>query len=140
MTRVFINPMIGRHGIRKIFGEFPYNFEYPVKNYPSVDIMEDETTVKLFVELPGIKKEDINIKLENGILTLRGEKKNYQIENDKISIIKTERRFGKFERKVYLPEGINPDEVNAKFDNGLLEIYISKLIPVKPKERVIEVK
>ena len=60
--------------------------------------------------------------------------------DEEINVFRNERLFGKFERKFELPEDINPEEIKAKFENGLLKISIAKLIPAKPKERIIEVK
>jgi len=69
-----------------------------------------------------------------------GEKKNEFEANEENNVFRNERLFGKFERKFDLPEDINPDEIKAKFENGLLKISIAKLAPEKPKERIIEVK
>jgi len=88
----------------------------------------------------GVKKEDVKILLEDGFLTVSGEKKNEFEGKEEINIFRNERSFGKFERKFELAEDINPDEITAKFENGLLQISIAKLVPEKPKERIIEVK
>ena len=108
--------------------------------FPRVDVVDDEKSIKLIAELPGVKKEDAKVLLENGLLTISGEKKNELETGEEINVFRNERSFGKFERKFKLPEDINPDKITAKFENGLLKISIDKLIPEIPKERIIEVK
>ncbi len=138
--QVIFKPLLRRTDTKKLFSEFPNNFELSFNSFPKVDLMEDEKFITLIAELPGVNKDDVKIVLEDGVLILSGEKKNDVNENDKINFSRNEREFGKFERKFELVEDINPDEVKAKFDNGLLKIMIAKLIPEEPKERIIEVK
>lgn len=138
--QVIFKPLLRRTDTKKLFSEFPNNFELSFNSFPKVDLMEDEKFITLIAELPGVNKDDVKIVLEDDVLILSGEKKNDVNENDKINFSRNEREFGKFERKFELVEDINPDEVKAKFDNGLLKIMIAKLIPEEPKERIIEVK
>ncbi len=138
--QVIFKPLLRRTDTKKLFSEFPNNFELSFNSFPKVDLMEDEKFITLIAELPGVNKDDVKIVLEDGVLILSGEKKNDVNENDKINFSRNEREFGKFERKFELVEDINPDEVKAKFDNGLLKIMIAKLTPEEPKERIIEVK
>lgn len=140
MTNVIFKPFIGERGFDMFFNEFTNDVEFPVNRFPKVDVVDDEKSIELIAELPGVKKENVKILLEDGFLTVSGEKKNEFEGKEEINIFKNERLFGKFERKFELPEDINPDEITAKFENGLLKISIAKLIPEKPKERIIEVK
>jgi HSP20 family protein len=140
MSNLIFKPIIRERGFDKFFSEFTKNVEFPVNRFPRVDVVDDEKSIKLIAELPGVKKEDVKILLEDGYLTVSGEKKNDFEGKEEINIIRNERLFGKFERKFELPEDINPDEIKAKFENGLLNISIDKLVPEKPKERIIEVK
>ncbi len=140
MTNVIFKPFIGERGLDKFFNEFTNDVEFPLNRFPRVDVVDDEKSIKLIAELPGVKKEDVKILLEDGFLTMSGEKKNEFEGKEEINIFKNERLFGKFERKFELPEDINPDEIKAKFENGLLNISIAKLAPEKTKERIIEVK
>jgi HSP20 family protein len=135
-----LKPFIAEKGFDKFFNEFPNNVEFPFKRFPRVDVIDDEKSIRLIAELPGVKKEDVKILLENGFLTVSGEKKNEIEEKKDINLFRSERLFGRFERKFELPEDINLDEIKAKFENGLLIISINKLVPEKPKERIIEVK
>lgn len=140
MTRVNFNPQISHLNFDKLFSEIPNNFDMLFNTFPKVDLMENKNSVNIVVELPGVSKEDVKIVLEDGVLTIRGEKKNIVDEKDKVKILTNERTFGKFDRKFELPEDINSDEVKANFDNGLLNISIAKSIPETPAEKVIEIK
>ena len=140
MNDVIFKPFISETGFDKIVNEFTNTVEFPFKRFPGVDVVDDDKSIRLTAELPGVKKEDVKILLENGVLTVSGEKKNEFEASEEINVFRNERLFGKFERKFELPEDINPDEIKAKFENGLLNISIAKLEPEKPKERIIEVK
>ncbi len=138
--QVIFKPLVRRPNYKKLFSEFPNNFELSFNCFPKVDLMEDEKFITVIAELSGVNKDDVKIVLEDGVLTLSGEKKSDLKEDDNINFSRNERAFGKFERKFELGEDINPDEVKAKFDNGLLKIIIAKLTLEEPKERIIEVK
>ena len=140
MPGVIFNPNIKNINLNRIFGEFPSGMENCCGNYPSVDIVENDNSFELFAELPGVKKEDVKIVVEDGVLQISGEKKSNIIENEKSKITRNERSFGKFERKFKLTEDINPDEIKANFENGLLKITFAKIVPEKPKEIMIDVK
>ncbi|MFC2119801.1 Hsp20/alpha crystallin family protein [Bacteroidota bacterium] len=140
MTNVRFKPFIAETGFDKILNEFTNNVEFPFKSFPRVDVIDNEKSIRLIAELPGVKKEDVKILLENGLLNVSGEKKNEIETSEEINVLRNERLFGKFERKFKLPEDINPDKITAKFENGLLKISIDKLVPEKPKEIIIEVK
>jgi len=140
MTKVIFRPLIGERGFDKFFNEISNNVEIPFKRFLRIDVVDAEKSIEFIAELPGVKKEDVKILLEDGVLTVSGEKKNEFKGNEKINIFRNERLFGRFERKFELPEDINLDEITAKFENGLLKISIAKLVTEKPKERIIEVK
>lgn len=140
MNKIMFKPFTSQIEFEKILNEFEGNLEFPFKRFPRVDVIEEEKSIRLIAELPGVKKEDVKILLENGLLTVSGEKKNEFAANDEIIVLRNERMFGKFERRFELADDINPDEISAKFENGLLKISIAKLAPEKPKERIIEVK
>jgi len=140
MTNVVFKPFIAEKRFDKFFNEFKNNAEFPFNRFPKVDVIDDENSIRLIVELPGVKKVDVKILFENGLLTLSGEKKNDFETNEAIKVLRNERLFGEFERKFKLSEDIDPDKITAKFENGLLNISIGKLVPEKPKERIIEVK
>jgi HSP20 family protein len=140
MTRINFTPQFEQLNFEKLFNEIPTNVDLLFSRFPKVDLMENNNSVNIIVELPGVSKNDVKIVLENNVLTLSGEKKNKVEEKDNVKIVTNERTFGKFERKFELPEDINPDDVKANFENGLLNISIAKLVPETPVEKVIEIK
>jgi HSP20 family protein len=106
-----------------------------------MDISEDEKNIFVEAEIPGIKKEDMKITLQDNILTITGEKRKDKEEKDsKRNFFRSERVYGSFTRSFTLPEDINPDSVDAKFDNGILNIKISKAEQKKVNEKFITIK
>ncbi len=123
--------------IHKFFNDFPSaDFNY----YPHLDIYDDEKNFYVNAEIPGVKKENIKITIQDNFLTITGEKKKETEEKDKKNFYRSERVYGSFTRSFTLPEDINPDSVDAKFDNGILNIKISKSEPKKVSEKFIEIK
>ena len=106
---------------------------------PRVDIKEDEKTLKVSAEIPGMKKEDIKVTVnDENILTIKGEKKSEEKKEDE-SAYRVERRYGSFTRSFMLPENVDSESINAKVDDGVLNITLDKKEPEKPKEREIEI-
>ncbi len=104
---------------------------------PAVDISEDDNNFYLHVELPGLKKDDVKVRYEEGLLTITGEKKAEREDKD-LNYHRVERSYGKFERSFRLPSRIVNDQIKARFQDGVLEVTLPKAEEVKPKE--IEVK
>jgi HSP20 family protein len=99
---------------------------------PALDITEDEQAFVVTAELPGLGKEDVKIQLENGVLSISGEKKTIT-EAKGQSWHRAERRFGTFYRAVSMPRGVTGENAEAKFDNGVLTVRVPKREDVKPK-------
>ncbi|HVP28266.1 MAG TPA: Hsp20/alpha crystallin family protein [Myxococcota bacterium] len=99
---------------------------------PAVDIDENDKSYTLSVELPGVKKDDVSVELENGILTIHGEKKSER-EEKKGSSRWVERSFGSFHRSFTLPANAVSDRVEATFKDGVLVVTIPKVESPKPK-------
>ncbi|GEM_PF-79749 len=104
---------------------------------PLVDVIEDEKEYLLKVELPEIKKDDVKVTVENGVLTISGERKVEKEEKGR-TFHRIERAYGRFERSFTLPDDIDADKVNAEFKDGVLYIHLPKSEKAKP--RAIEVK
>jgi HSP20 family protein len=100
---------------------------------PPVDIQETEDAYKLHAELPGLTKDDINITLENNVLRLAGERK-FEKEAKKDSYHRIERTYGAFTRAFTLPHQVNPEGVQAAFENGVLTITVPKAEQAKPRK------
>jgi HSP20 family protein len=100
---------------------------------PAVDIKENDSEIRLDLELPGLKPEDVDLTAENGILTVRGEKKSERKEGEDNRYHVVERTYGSFLRTFQLPQGIDEDQIKAEFDNGILSIQIPKAALPQPK-------
>jgi HSP20 family protein len=103
---------------------------------PLVDITEDDKEYIIKTELPEVKKEEVKVSVENGLLTIVGERKFEKEENKKYH--RVERAYGRFIRSFVLPEGVDPNKVNAEFRDGVLKVHLAKSEQTKPKQ--IEVK
>jgi HSP20 family protein len=104
---------------------------------PVVDITEDEKSFLIKAELPEVKKEDVHVTVENGVLTLTGERKFEKEEKNK-KYHRVERGYGTFARSFTLPGNIDANKVNATYKDGLLTVTVAKSETAKPKQ--IEVK
>ena len=91
---------------------------------PSVDIIEDEKYFEVYLSLPGLKKEEIKVEIEERKLTVSGERKFEKQEGKKYHTIET--RFGNFKRSFYLPDTIQSDAIQAEFIDGILKISLPK--------------
>lgn len=91
--------------------------------WPNLELGETDKEVRVTAELPGLDEKDVEITLEEGVLTLRGEKKAEVEDKDRGY---TERSYGRFERRIGLPRGIERDKANATFRNGVLTITLPK--------------
>lgn len=100
---------------------------------PAVDIKENNNEIRLELELAGMKPEDVEIIAENGVLTVRGEKRSERKEGDESRYQVVERTYGTFMRTFQLPQGIDSDQINAEFDNGVLTLHIPKAALPQPK-------
>lgn len=104
---------------------------------PPVDIAEDDKEYTVKVELPGMKKEDVHVNVEAGVLSITGERKVEKEEKDK-KHHRSERMYGSFVRTFTLPDGTASDKVSAEFKDGVLTVHLPKDEKAKPKS--IEVK
>ncbi len=90
-----------------------------------VDVVEDEKGYTLKAEVPGIKKEEISVEVNDGVLVISGEKKEEKEEKNRV-FHRVERRYGKFQRSFYLPDGVVADNITAAYKDGILELRIPK--------------
>ena len=105
---------------------------------PAVDVYEDEQHVTLNLEVPGLDEKDIDIRLENNQLTVRGERR-FENEQKEENFHRIERRYGSFSRSFTLPNTVDTDNVNANYVNGVLKIQLAKRAEAKPKQIKVEV-
>ncbi len=100
---------------------------------PALDVEENDDGFTLHVELPGTSPDDVEITLEENVLTIQGERRFYNEEQDTSGFRRIERRFGRFHRAVRLPDRVDGDRVEATFQDGLLEIAVPKAEEAKPR-------
>jgi HSP20 family protein len=99
-------------------------------NAMRVDISEDEKNIYIEAELPGMKKEDVKVTVEDGVLMIRGERKQ-ETEEKKKNYHRVERVYGSFSRAFTLGENIDKDNIEAKYEDGVLHLTLPKVEPVK---------
>ena len=100
---------------------------------PPVDVYEDEHNIVLKMEVPGIDQKDIDLRVENNLMTVRGERKFEKDEKEE-NFQRVERRYGAFVRSFTLPNTVDTDNVNADYENGVLKITLAKKAEAKPKQ------
>ena len=104
---------------------------------PAVDISETEDALQLYAELPGMTRDDVDITLENNLLSIRGERK-FEKDVKKENFHRIERTYGSFSRTFTLPSNVRSDEVKASFKDGVLHIEIPKAEEAKPRKIAIK--
>jgi HSP20 family protein len=128
-----------RDHINRIFDLYPTN--RATESFgdwsPALDAFEDKDKYVVTVEVPGLKKEDINVVVHDGVLTVSGERKSEKDVKEG-TVHRTERFYGKFSRSVSLPSAVKADQVAAAYKDGVLKVEVPKADEAKPKS--IEVK
>lgn len=105
---------------------------------PRVDISETDDDLVIAAEIPGIKKEDLTINVEDGVLTLKGERKHEDEKKEK-NYHRIERSYGSFYRSFRLPSAVDAEKVHASYKDGVLKVTLPKVEQVKPREIPIHV-
>ena len=100
---------------------------------PPVDIYEDDRHVTLKMEVPGIDETDIDVRIENNVLTVHGERK-FEKEEKEENFRRIERQYGSFTRSFMLPATVDPNQVQANYDKGILRITLVKKAEAAPKQ------
>ena len=100
---------------------------------PAVDVYEDDHAITLKMEVPGIDQKDIDIRLENSVLTVHGERK-FEKEEKEENFQRIERRYGSFSRSFTLPNTVDTENVQADYENGVLKVKLTKRAEAKPKQ------
>lgn len=106
---------------------------------PTSDILETKDEIVIKAELPGIEEKDVEIQIENGVLTIQGERKAEK-ETEEKGFRRVERAYGSFFRSFTLPPNVEAEKIAATFNNGLLEVHMPKKEGAKPRTIKVEVK
>ncbi len=105
---------------------------------PAVDIYEDSKKVVLKLEVPGIEEKDLDVRVENNTLTVKGERK-FEKEEKEENFHRIERRYGTFYRSFTLPSTVDSEHINASYTNGILKLELSKKPEAQPKQIKVNV-
>jgi len=143
-TRRSLEPFSGLRRLNSVldeaFAAWPFQSENGAITSswtPAVDVFEDKTTVKIVAELPGVKSEDVKLSIENNVLTIRGEKKQ-EAEEKTERVHRYERSYGVFERAFALPKSVDPDKIEARYENGILTVTVPKIEKARPREIAVK--
>lgn len=106
---------------------------------PRINLEENDNEWILTAELPGVKKDDVTVNFQDNLLTISGEKK-FEKEDKKKHFHRIERSYGQFSRSVQIPSSIVLDKIDAKYEDGILNIILPKAEDAKPKQIAVKVK
>ena len=106
---------------------------------PRVDIEESEQNYLITADLPGIKKEDLHVELNNGMLTIRAQHEESSEEKKEGVVIRRERRTGSYSRSFNVGKGISEDDIKGEFTDGVLKLTVPKASEVEPQSKRIEI-
>jgi len=106
---------------------------------PAIDLHENEDSYTVRAEIPGVKKEDIDVTVHDGVLTINAESRYQHEEKEQGRVIHQERRYGKYVRSIRLGKDVDESNVKANYNDGVLELELPKLEEVKPKKIEIAV-
>ncbi|HUA91603.1 MAG TPA: Hsp20/alpha crystallin family protein [Terracidiphilus sp.] len=127
--------------VNSLFRDFNENGDGPLTTasfVPAVDIYEDTEKVVLKLEVPGIEEKDLDIRVENHTLTVKGERK-FEKEEKEENFHRIERRYGSFYRAFTLPNTVDTENVNAKYNAGVLKLELKKKPEAQPKQIKVNV-
>ena len=131
---------IGRFMERALTGPLgAWTFPESIGWSPVVDIVETPTEFTLSAELPGLDQKDVNVSVDDGVMTIRGEKTEERKEEEDKKVYLYERSYGSFERSFSLPATIDASKIAADFQKGVLKVHMPKGPEAKSKGRKIEV-
>jgi len=135
--------------LKKFFDDFdsPFTGDWGLKNWnfnsnvftPSVDVTEDNDNLYVHAEIPGVDKKDIKIIVSGDVLTISGEKKTEQRDENK-NYYRVERNYGSFSRGFTLPAEVVVDKISVEYNNGVLNVTLPKTEEAKVVEKQIEIK
>jgi HSP20 family protein len=130
-TPAFTWPPFGR--LTSLQDELNRLFESPMTGWaPPLDVHEDKDNFSVHVELPGMKREDIDVTLQDGALVISGERKEEKVQEG-TDIHRQERYYGKFTRALTMPAAVTGDQVKAQYKDGILTVTLPKAEEAKPK-------
>lgn len=141
------NPFVSlQREVERVFSDFNRgwpglaSFDWPRVGVPRMDIVEKDGLIEMTAELPGLEEKDVEIEVNENVLTIRGEKKTEREEKQGENRFLSERTYGAFTRAIELPDGVDPNAVKATMDKGVLTITVPKPAePARSKARKIAI-
>lgn len=122
----------------RLFGESTFPASERSSWLPPVNVEETKDHLVLTAELPGLKQDDVELELENNVLTIRGRKEETREEKEDTKVHVWERRYGSFQRSFSLPRTVSAEDINATFEDGVLRVEMPKA--AEAKGRTIEIR
>lgn len=107
---------------------------------PRVDIVERDSNYEITADIPGVKKEDLHVMLDNGVLTIEAETRQEDKEEKEGKVIRQERRYGKYSRSFNLGDDVHQEDIKASFEDGVLTLTAPKVVREAPQQRRIEIR
>ena len=108
--------------------------------YPKVNVYEYEDKVGVIAEIPGLDKKDLNVEVEDGVLTIAGEKHNGIFDEAKAKVLRRELKQSSFKRSFTLGDLLDGENITANFKDGILSVEIPKVEPELPKKSIVKIK
>lgn len=128
------------HESNRFFEGMRREFSAPERNWsPALDVTETETAYVVEADIPGLDKDDVKIEVLGNTLTIQGERK-HETEKEEGGFHRIERHCGSFHRSIEVPAGFDEGKIEAKFENGVLQVTLPKHESAKPKQIAVEVK
>ena len=109
--------------------------EVPSRWAPALDVLQEDGDIVVRAELPGVKQEDVDITLQNGVLSISGERRAEEQKEGSGYYVR-ERRYGSFQRSMTLPEGVDESKIRARFQDGVLEVRVEGAAAVREPKRI----
>lgn len=120
------------------FGDLLRTSEFSNGWAPALDLREDKDNLLAVLEVPGMKKEDIEVSVHEGVLSISGERKR-ESESDEAGLHRNERSYGRFQRTLTLPKPVKVADIKAAYKDGILTVTMPKTEEAKPKQIAVEV-
>jgi len=137
----FRDVMTLQNRLNSVFRDFNESADGPMTTasfVPAVDIYEDEKKVSLKLEVPGMAEKDLDVSVENNVLTVRGERK-FEKEEKEENFHRIERRYGSFSRSFTLPSTVDTEHIEAHYQAGVLKLDLKKKPEAQPKQIKVNV-
>jgi len=128
-----------RNDLDRVFNGFPQTVEAPLSGYMPAEVLETDNDVQFRIEVPGLKPEEIEVTVENNVLTVSGERKwEHEEGKPEGEYHLFERSYGRFERSFALPKRVDANRINATCEHGVLSVVLPKMEEAKPRRITVQ--